>query len=199
MDEEKTTVDVEDEKDDTTTEEVEVEETEEETTEEETTEDPYEAELNRLEAERKKAEDIARQKGGALAEAKAKNKQLEDRLTALEKKGGAVDKDELVQQLRAEIKQDAEIDRLTTNPKEQELIRHYIKNNNLSAYDAWVLANKAPLVQARQRETEVDQEELALARISGLSAGGGATDKRDPIAKLASEGLTEAERKNLSL
>ena len=179
----------------------ETEETKEEVVEEttETEVDPYEAELQRLEAERKKAEDIARQKGGALAEAKAKNKALEDRLTALEKKGGAVDKDELVQQLRSEIKQDAEIERLSTNPKEQDLIRYYIKNNNLSAYDAWVLANKAPLVQARQRETEVDQEEAALARISGLSVGGNGTDKRDPIAKLASEGLTEAERKNLSL
>ena len=77
------------------------------------------------------------------------------------------------------------------------MIRYYIKNNNLSAHDAWVLANKAPLIQARQREAEVDEEEAVLARLSGMSISSNTTDRRDPLIKLASEGLTEAERKNL--
>lgn len=179
------------------------EETTETTTEEvvetgETEVDPYEAELKRLEAEKIKAETIARQKAGALAEERKKGKALEDRIAALEKRGGDIDNDALVAKLKAEIKRDAEIEKLSTNPNEQKLIRHFIENNGLSVHDAWVLANKNVLIKAQERERELDEEELALARLSGASFGA-QSSAIDPLLKAASDGLTEKERKNLSI
>lgn len=179
------------------------EETTEATTEEvveteETEVDPYEAELNRLAAEKKKAEDIARQKTGALNEARKGQKALEERIAKLEKGSDTLDKETLLQQLKSELKQDSEIEKLTNNPKEQELIRLYIKENNLSVPDAWVLANKNVLIAAKQRDEELDQEELVLARLSGGSIGS-QSKSTDPLLKIASDGLTEKERKNLSV
>jgi len=164
-------------------------------------EDPYEAELKRLENEKKLAEDKSRQKSGALAEERKKRLDAEKRLADAEKGNQSIADEKiksLKEELKAEIRQDAQIESLTTNPKEQELIRYYIANNNLSVHDAWVLANKKNLTSAYQRSEELDEEERALARLSGASASN-TVDKKSPLYKAASDGLTEKERKHLSV
>lgn len=156
--------------------------------------DPYEAELKRLEADKKKAEDIARQKSGALNEERKKAKALEERLAKLESK--TADESSIIERVKAELKQEREIEQLTSNPKEQELIKYYIKNNNLNPKDAWFLANKSSLLSAN--EAKVDSEELVLARLSGASTSG-AENNNSQMFNLAAQGLSEKERKNLKI
>lgn len=158
--------------------------------------DPYEAELQRLAKEKELSETIARQKTGALKEEKLKRQKLEERLEKLEKGFTSVNKDELIEQLRIEIKTDTEIERLANNENEKKLIKEYVKKG-LSVEDAFVLANKHVVIDARKKAMESDSEESALARLSGASFGG-STGRMSEITRLASEGLSEKERKHLS-
>lgn len=204
MDEDKKTVDLEDEKqeEETTVEETDaenvddakVEETEDDATEPD--DDPYEKELRRLDDERKKAETIATQKSGALKEEREKRKKLEERLEKLERQGS--DAKSIVEQVRAELRQDKEIEALSSNPKEQQLIREYVKTKNLTPDEAYILANRHVVIEQKRREAETDQEELALARLSGRSISG-QSKTASALERMAAEGLTEAERKHLSI
>lgn len=162
--------------------------------------DPYEAELRRLDGERKKAEDIARQKGGALEEERTLRKQAEAELKALKAKPQSEEVDKKIAEaearIRASIQTEQQINALTSNPKERELIRKIMEEKSLSVEDAFILANKHVVVRNRSEEDESFQEQAALAAISGLSAGG-VTKRTSPFRASVESGLTEAERKNL--
>jgi len=162
--------------------------------------DPYEAELKRLEEEKTKAEAISRQKAGALKEEREKRVDLEKRLANLEaklEKGKDVNVEEVAQRLRNEISIDREIESLSSNPSERKLIREYMKAKNLTVEEAYVLANKHVVVEAKKKEAESDQEDAVLARLSGANPGGGKDKIVSRFAKIATDGLTPEEAKHL--
>ena len=175
------------------------EEDEEEDDEEGGDEDPYDKELQRLADEKKKAEAKARQKSGALKEVKAKYSTLENRLKKLEESRGSADYGKFKEELKAEMRMEAEIEQITDNPKERQLIEFYVKEKNLTVDEAYALANRHVIKQMKEREREGFEEESALARISaGASIGGrSAGGLKDPILRAAAEGLTKAEREKL--
>ncbi len=174
---------------------------EEEEEEEEEGEDPYDKEMRLMREAKEKSDEIARQKSGALEEERKKRGAVEQRLAKLEAKIeaglGTIDEEKIVAKLRAEISVSEEIKSLTSNPKEQALIKAYMAEKNLSAEDAYILANKHIVREYKQKELESDGEEIVLARLSGGGAGNGGQPRKSAILKAAEDGLSESERKHL--
>jgi hypothetical protein len=180
---------------------VEEEETKKKEEEEEEENDPYTIQLKKIEAEKAKLSDENRQKAGALVEEKKKRGALEQRLVVLEEKiaagSGSIDEAKLVERLKAEIGREDKVKSLSSNPKEQALIRELMVAKNLSAEDAYVLANKHIVDQYKEQEANTDGEEIILARLSGGGPAGGVKVAKSAILKAAADGLSAEEAKHL--
>jgi hypothetical protein len=170
--------------------------------------DPYEKYLKQLEeenerlkAEKEKAEEIARQKSGAITEERQKRKELEDKLEKGEKEGDsskyltAEQLDRMLDEREAKRERLSKVNELTQNPKERELVLKIMELKNVSPEDAYILANAHIIKEAKQEDID---EESFVASFSGgnVSSQNGYVS---PVQKMATEGLTDAEKKKLKL
>lgn len=172
--------------------------------------DPYEAYLEKLEAEleqtkaeKEKFETMSKQKAAAISEERTKRKALEDKLKEKPSEEDKGDKkylttdelDALLEAREAKREQLRMVNELTDNEKERQVILKIMEVKGVSAEDAYVLAN-AHLVQKAKQEVDFDEDSfLADFSASGSSFSSSRGQAINPVKKMAMEGLTEAEKK----
>lgn len=167
---------------------------------------PYEAKLKELEAENEKKAEILRQKNGALKEEREANKKWEERFTALEEKlskeNPTLDKDQIEKIILEREAKKQELDEvlpLATSDDEKKLILKLMETKNLSAKDAFILANAHIVEEKRKAELSEAGDKRVMADFLGRQASGGGSKVISQIAQVAGEGLTEAEKKHLKI
>lgn len=147
----------------------------------------YKRKLEELEAEKKKAEDIARQKSGALEEERAERKAAEAAAKALAKSKD-VSEEELDQRLESKLNAREFTQRLkevSQDTDEQALIKHHyetsiVKTGNVETdlARAVAIANSHLVDQAKQAQLEREEQE---ARVTGFQGGSPTGRKGKPV------------------
>jgi len=153
--------------------------------------------IKQAEAEKAKAEEIARQKNGAIDEERQKRKELEEEL---KKKSVGLTEEEINRILDERENKREEINKvnqLTTDEKEREAIRKTMELKKVSAEDAFAIVNSHIIKEYREND-EVDTDSF----VANVMAGGINSPKggvKNKLRLAAEEGLTDEEKKKLDL